>query len=137
MGVKDVFYNVAPRAIYDEKMYHALLKKGPLKHIRPEAARKLVEGAVEYAQRFDLAPHPDYRVARLIFGDIAASACAEEFVYGKDGKPFFFAGPHDDLARCDFILRALERTCGPRGYDYVLPVKHPNEPKEYEYDLPY
>jgi len=122
LGVKNVFFNVLPRAIYDRKIYDHLLQQGRVRHIRPETARKLVEGAVEYARRFDLPPHADYRVAKPIFGDIKAEACTEEFVYGHDGKPYFFAGPHDDMARCHFIMRALERACGPEGFHYTIPV---------------
>ena len=41
---------------------------------------------------------------------------------GKEGKPFFFAGPNDHFARCEEILHALERVCGPDGYHYAMPI---------------
>jgi hypothetical protein len=127
LGVKDVFCDVVPRTVYDNRVFDKLLKQGPVRHIQPEAARKLVEGAVEFARRFDLEPHPDYRVGKLIFGDIVAGACTQEFVYGKNGKPYFFAGPHDSPDRCHFIMRALERSCGSGGYHYTIPVVNPDE----------
>jgi hypothetical protein len=125
LGVKNVFLNIVPRAVYDVKIYDHLLKQGPVQHFKPECARKLVEGAVEYARSLELPPHPDYRVGKLIFGDISAEACAEQFVFGRQGKPFFFAGPHDNAARCEEILRTLSRVCGPGGYDFVVPLGPP------------
>jgi len=122
LGVKNVFLNIAPRAKYDLKVYDHLMEQGPVQHVSPEYVRKLVEGAVEYARALELPPHPDYRVGKLIFGDILAEACPEQFVFGHKGKPFFYSGPHDNAARCDEILRTLHRVCGPDGYDYIIPI---------------
>jgi hypothetical protein len=122
LGVKNIHLDIVPRAIYDNKIYDRLLRQGPVQHFKPECARKLVEGTVEYARRLELPPHRDYRVGKLIFGDISVEACPEEFVFGKDGNPFFFAGPHDDAARCREILQTLGRVCGPDGYHFALPA---------------
>ena len=122
LGVKNVMVNIVPRAVYDVKIFDRLLQRGPLRHFPLECALKLVEDAVEYAAGLEFPPHPDYRVGKLIFGDVSAETCTEQFVFGHGGKPFFFAGPHDHAARCDEILRTLHRVCGPGGYDYVLPM---------------
>lgn len=124
LGVKDLFLNIIPRAVYSKKIYDHVLKQGPVQHLKPECARKLVEGAVEYAATLELPPHADYRVGKLIFGDISADACPQEFVFGRDGKPFFCAGPNDHAARCEEILRTLNRVCGPDGYHFVVPILH-------------
>jgi hypothetical protein len=126
LGVKDVFTDIVPRASYDLKIYNKIVRQSALKSAPPERACKLVEGAVRYASALGLPPHPDYATAELIFGDVAAEACAEEFAYGKDGKPFFFAGPNDDSYKCQQILRTLEKHCGPGGYTYVIPVEEPS-----------
>jgi len=125
LGVKDLIMNVAPRARYDEGLYDKLRRQTRLLPMKPECARKLVEGAVEYALDLGLPPHPDYRIARLIFGDIPADACDETFIYGKDGKPFYMAGPYDSPARVRQILNALEKARGPGGYHFLAPVQGP------------
>jgi hypothetical protein len=89
--------------------------------VSPACARKIVEGAVEYARALGLHPHPDYHKTKGIFGDIDAGECPDEFEFGKDGKPFFIAGPNDTPERCRQILRALEQARGPGGYDYLIP----------------
>jgi len=125
LGVKDAFANIAPRASYDRDLYAKVAARSGLIPLRPECARKLVESAVRYALDLGLPPHADYRTARLIFGDIPAEACTEEYAFGKDGKPFFVAGPHDSHARCEQILRTLHDRCGPEGYHFLVPVRGP------------
>jgi len=122
LGVKDVIMNVAPRAQYEANLYQKLKERYTLIPLKPECARKLVEGAVEYAEDLGLAPHPDYGTARLIFGDVDAAACQEQYEYGSEGKPFFVAGPHDDAAKCKYVLHSLHQRCGPHGYHFILPA---------------
>ena len=126
LGVKDVIMNVAPRARYDRDLYGKLADQATLVPLKPECARKLVEGAVEYARDLGLPPYPDYRTAKLIFGDVVAEACSEQYVYGKNGKPFFVAGPYDGPLKCRQILRTLENHVGPDGYHFLMPVGGPH-----------
>jgi hypothetical protein len=97
----------------------------------PACARKLVEGGVAYAADLGLSPHPDYRIASLIFGDVDAATCDREFTYGKDGKPFFVAGPYDGPARCHQVMQALASHKRPDEYHYIVPV-HPDELEGFE-----
>ena len=48
--------SVAPRAIYLRDMYERLAARSKLIPMQPQCARKLVEGAVEYARNLGLAP---------------------------------------------------------------------------------
>jgi len=121
LGVKDVMMDVAPRVRYDRDLFGRLARQRRLTQLRPECARKLVEGAVRYALDLGLPPHDDYRTAKLIFGDIPAEACSEEYVFGKDGKPHFIAGPYDSSDRCEHIIRTLQNACGPGGYHFLVP----------------
>jgi hypothetical protein len=122
LGVKDVVVDIAPEALYRKNVYEKLLARCALIRMKPECARKLVEGAVQYALDMELPPHADYRIARRIFGDISAEACSEEFTYGKDGKPLFISGPYDDSAKCQRVLRLMEKHCGPGGSHYIMRV---------------
>ncbi len=121
LGVKNVMIDVVPRARYDRDVYGRIADQARLVPLKPECARKLVEGAVAYAMEFGLTPHRDYHTAKLIFGDVDPTACTEQYRYGKDGKPFFVAGPYDGPAKCRQILLALENRLGPDGYHFVMP----------------
>jgi len=122
LGVKDVLLDVTSRSRYDWQVCGKLFRDHEIVKLKPEEARKLVEGAVEYAGELGFPPHRDYPKARRIFGDIDASACTEQFVYGKDGKPCFVAGPYDSPSRCRRITSTLTDRCGPDGFHYLMPL---------------
>jgi hypothetical protein len=121
LGVKDAFGDIVPRSTYAEKLLDRLDEQYEMVEIAPAAARKLIEGAVDYAASLGLQPHSDYNKVKTIFGDIDADACEEEFEYGSDGKPLFTAGPYDTPERCYQILSILEHTCGRDGFHYLVP----------------
>jgi hypothetical protein len=122
LGVKDVIIDVTSRFHYDGKFHRTHRSLGTKEAIRPAKARKLVEEAVAYAHTLGLPPHADYPSAARLFGDIDPAECTETFEFGKDGKPFFIAGPHDTPERCRRILAAVERACGPEGFHYTMPM---------------
>ena len=64
-------------------------------------------------------PDRDYYYAREIFGDIDPASCPEAIEYGTDGKPFYVAGPYDDVER---IMDRLTRKLGPDGFHFVAPL---------------
>lgn len=121
LGVKDVFVRVEPLGTYQE-FYESFSENYDLVDLRPECARKLVEGAVAYAGKFGLQPHRDYRKASPIFRDFDAGACPEEFDYGKDGRPVFIRGPNDSPEFCRRVLNTLENHAGADNHDSVIPL---------------
>jgi hypothetical protein len=99
-------------AIEPEGTYAGTIRKiekagGPMCKVAPEYLAKLVYAAVDYAQSFGFAPHPDYRHARMLLAGVDATQCQDEFVFGKDGKPLYFQGPHDSPAKVKTIMQRL------------------------------
>jgi hypothetical protein len=121
LGVKDAFGGVTTRAQYQD-VYDKVVERCAMAELEPPAVRKLVEGAVEYARRLGLPPHPNYGKLKAIFAGIDPNECPKEFTYGCDGKPLFVSGPHDSTERCRQIIATLNRTCGPGNYDYLMAV---------------
>ncbi|MFQ5825644.1 MAG: hypothetical protein ACE5JB_16520, partial [bacterium] len=80
------------------------------------------EGAVAYAKDLGFSPHPDYRIANKILGDIDPDVCPMSFEFGKDGKPFFIAGPYDTPKKCKMIMDTLTKRCGQDGFHYMVPA---------------
>jgi hypothetical protein len=121
LGVKNAMYK-----IMDSSEYTGLLKdihSNPYEQPQPQSpayARKLIEDALAYAADLGFEPHPDYRIARLILGDIDTAECPESFVFGKGGKPFYVNGPNDTPSMQRRTLKQLERRCGPDGYHYRM-----------------
>jgi hypothetical protein len=125
LGVKNVIVDIAGRFTYDSQM-RKMRSNFAAKEVSPACARKIVEKAVEYARGLGFHPHPDYQKGKMIFGDIDAGECKEEFEFGKDGQPLFIAGPRDTPERCRQILRTLDQSCGPGGFHYLIPFADPD-----------
>lgn len=121
LGVKDAFH-----AVLLERQYIEMKRRFPAEQqlvpIHPTCLRKLVEGAVTYAEELGIAPHQDYFKARRIFLDLEPEACPTSFEYGKDGKPFYVAGPYDSTSQSKRIVNLLTKRCGPDGFHYLLPL---------------
>ena len=122
LGVKDVITMIGPEWKWNERLQQQRDSGRRLDKISPEAARKLVEGSVEYARSPGIAPHRDWIHASPIFGDVDASLCLTEFEFGKDGKPLFVAGPYDTPERVQQIMSALANSTGEGNYHYMLPT---------------
>ena len=118
LGVKSAFANPAISVFeYEGRLVHGqATKQVPCD---PAFAVKLIQGAYEYAKQLGFSPDPDYYYAREIFGNIDPASCQETIEYGKDGKPFYVAGPYDDVEE---IMDRLTRRLGPDGFHYLAPV---------------
>ena len=68
---------------------------------------------VEYARKLGFEPHADYGRAA---GYLGAWDGECELTFGRDGKPMYIFGPHDDGEK---IIRKLRRRLGDGNYDFV------------------
>ncbi|HVU24117.1 MAG TPA: UPF0149 family protein [Opitutus sp.] len=121
LGVKDAFgesevLEAELRDLIDERLPESL--RTP---IHPTCAKKLIEGAIVYAEQFGFAPHRDYRKARRVLSGIDSALCPTDFIYGRDGRPCYIRGPDDTEERVDRVLAVLAARCGADGFDYEDP----------------
>ena len=115
LGVKNAYWNIISEWEFD-KLKRKLEGLGPLHPATPEQFAKLIYDAVEYAQALSLAPHPEYKHAKLLLAGIDASRCTDVFTFGKDGKPLFINGPHDSPEKIKIILHKIRSA----GGDFML-----------------
>ena len=99
LGAKLAVYEDCDREDYRPRIRDHYQSRFPMVSVEPCCARKLVEQAVQYAQRLGLAPHPDYKKAARVFGGVQAAQCAQQFTFGCRGKPFYRRGPRETEAR--------------------------------------
>jgi hypothetical protein len=78
-----------------------------------ELGRQIVYGAIGYARELGFEPHPDFGRAA---GYLGAWDGECELTFGRDGKPMYIFGPHDDGEK---IIRKLRRRLGDGNYDFV------------------
>jgi hypothetical protein len=81
-----------------------------------ELVQHLVWGAVEYARGLGFEPHHDLWAAA---GHLERLQGPSAISFGKDGKPFYVEGPHDDATR---HLRTLERSVGKGNFSFEMSV---------------
>ena len=123
LGVKDLTPYFGSESGWKQRMEHLNSGEGGMYAESPEAVRKLVEGAVEYAKSFGIEPCREWASAAHIFGDIDSSQCLKEFTYGRDGKPTFIAGPNDGPARIQQILNILSENPGDGNFHFMIPAE--------------
>jgi hypothetical protein len=122
MGVKNCFGRICSGPQY-RSFRESMTNPGRIfKKIDPSSARRLIEDAIAYADRFGINPHPDFRTARLILGDIDSSVATQCFEMGREGKPFFVSGPYQSPAECRTIIARLAAKCGPDGFHFISPT---------------
>ncbi len=122
LGVKNGFYAELTHTKFLNMVEGLAGMEYPLVDIDPPCARKIVAGAVEYANQLGFVPHDSYPPADALFGDIDADSCSTEYVFGKDGKPCFISGPHDTPAKIRKVVRTLTDRVGEDNFDYMLRV---------------
>ncbi len=79
----------------------------------------MIYASIEYAAQFGFEPQKDFALSQYLLVPRGELEEPYQLTFGKDGKPFFIAGPYDNVAR---ILKQLEKTAGPGNYDFLAPI---------------
>lgn len=114
LGPKVEYRSSLPKTVHD---FFAVFGGRPV--AAPlELAQHLVLGAAEYARGlgFEPAAEADFDVTR---GHLGRWEGPSAIGFGRQGKPFFIAGPNDDAAR---IIRQLERSVGRGNFDFMVGI---------------
>ena len=77
-------------------------------------AQAIVYGSIEYAKSFGLRPHRDFEATKEHLGQPNELI---ELSFGRNGKPCYIQGPHDDTPG---ILKALKNHLGEGNFDYLM-----------------
>jgi len=119
LGIKNAFGRVISQSDYRgylrQVAEHQHMVAGDL-----NLAAKIIRDSIAYARQFGFRPNRDTGQAMLVLGNADPDQCTVEVpLGGEDGKPFFFAGPYDDVGR---IIAKLTKAVGPEGFHYLLPL---------------
>jgi hypothetical protein len=88
---------------------------GPPVQAPLELVRHVVFGAVDYARGLGFEPHPDFARGASLLGEWEPGS--SDVTFGRDGKPMFINGPHDDTYA---ILATLRKSVGAGNYDSLI-----------------
>lgn len=84
----------------------------------PHLAAKIVEEAALMGVHLDFSIPPECFPVMTLLDRFDPDRADEDVPLGAQGKPFYIAGPHDDV---DGILEHLEQRLGADGFHYMVP----------------
>jgi hypothetical protein len=123
LGVKDTFCRTD---ISEELFQHDFMPKTYRDHapisISPALAHEIVYGGIEYAAQFGFRPQRDFKLSQYILDPPGMHPRSGTVKFGKEGKPCYISGPHDDVQA---IMNQLMRTAGEGNFDYLAHVGQP------------
>jgi hypothetical protein len=120
LGLKNTYANAGfSRTRYENEVRSRIFRGAPPEECPVELAHQMIYASIEYAARFGFQPEKDFALSQYLLAPRGELEEPYELTFGKNGKPLFIAGPHDNVAR---ILKQLEKTAGPGNYDFLAPL---------------
>ena len=121
LGIKDVVFQHIEESEF-ESVIASAGEAAPLYPVDPCYARKLLREAAAYAASLGLRPYRGFAAVELLFGEVRAWDCTEEFQFGCDGKPRYVVGPGESIRQVARRVGTLVERLGAEGFDFVIPV---------------
>lgn len=122
-GVKDALWKIDISLKQIERDMPRLCSGNPLS-CETSLAHEIIYGAVQYARKYGFEPHLDFTKASLILDPPETYPPSHQVNFGKDGKPFFVAGPYDNSQA---IYNKLMHTAGEGNFNYLLMIDGPED----------
>jgi hypothetical protein len=121
LGLKNTLAKVGvPLAEYRREVRNTIFHGAKPKECPPELAHQMIYSAIDYAAQFGFEPEKDWALTQYLVVPRGELEEPYHLEFGKDGKPFFIAGPYDNVQR---ILRQLDKTAGQGNYHYIVPME--------------
>ncbi|NOQ16458.1 MAG: hypothetical protein GQ581_05320 [Methyloprofundus sp.] len=123
LGIKQVRFKTLALPEYEKVFKPSIMKSHgdyAFTKLKPACAKKLLEGAEEYAKNNGMSNHKDYPALKTIFGEEKLGRCWSRYKFGKDKMPFYVKGPNESDADSKRILRKLEENCGAGNFQFRL-----------------
>ncbi len=120
LGLKNTFANAGFSSTrYQNEVRNTIFRETKPQACPIELAHQMIYASIEYAARFGFQPEKDFALSQHMLAPRGELEEPYQLTFGKNGKPFFVAGPRDNAAR---ILKQLEKAAGPGNYDYLVPM---------------
>ncbi|MFQ6037019.1 MAG: hypothetical protein ACE5L7_12015 [Candidatus Aminicenantales bacterium] len=119
LGLRNTFCNADISPEEYQRMKLTTFREAVLVPCSPEKVCKIIFGAVEYARGLGFTPHRDFALSRLVLEGLAEKECDFELEFGREGKPLYIAGLHDDF---NTIIETLKKNVGEGNFDFIVPL---------------
>lgn len=116
LGVKDAMPPRTVDRIKFKEVVEALFNLFPGKpqEVPLEVAQGMIFSACEYAESLGFQPHKDFEKTRAHIGEWDGMIRIE---CGRNGKPFYVNGPHDNPTK---IMETLKKSRGEGNFDFMI-----------------
>jgi hypothetical protein len=125
LGLKNTFCNADfSLSRYKTELLPKIYLEGKPVQCPIPLAHQIIYGGIAFAQQFGFEPNKDFKLSQYVLDDKDSIEPCEDVEFGKDGKPFFIAGPDDNV---EHIIRQLESRVGKGNFEYlvrVMPHEH-------------
>jgi hypothetical protein len=120
LGLKNTFARAGfSRARYHDEVPGKLFHEMKSTQCPVELAHQMIYASIDYAAQFGFTPEKDYALTQYMLAPRGELEELYDLTFGRNGKPFFVAGPYDNATH---IIKQLEKTAGPGNYDYLIPI---------------
>ncbi|MCX7046974.1 MAG: hypothetical protein NTX50_15980 [Candidatus Sumerlaeota bacterium] len=120
LGLKSCFCNADfTKDEYRERLRDRHEKELGIEKCPLELAHHLIYGGIDYAAQFGFKPVEDFEVAQFVLEEKGKFPPCPDVSFGQDGKPFYIAGPRDNV---DYIMRVLKQKVGEGNFNFLVPV---------------
>lgn len=119
LGVKDVDLNPRQSPQTIQEMVLASEEFGnSMLPCSAELVAKLVHGGVAWAQKLGFEPANGFLAAQKLLEGLDPAACDTPVEFGRDGKPYYMAGPYDNVAQ---VIAKLQKVVG-EDFELMTPA---------------
>jgi hypothetical protein len=118
LGLKDTLFQFA----LDSYGYHEFMERTNAQSEMIQCdlgeAHNLIYGAIDFAAENGFKPQKDFVITKQILDENLIDDRIDDIEFGRNGRPFYFAGPYDNTRQ---IIETLEKNVGKGNFDVVLP----------------
>ncbi len=120
LGLKNTFARTGfSRTRYENEFSGSIFHEEGSVECPLELAHQMIYESIDYAAQFGFEPEKDFASSQFLLAPRGELKEPYKLTFGQNGKPFFVAGPRDNVAR---IINQLEKTAGPGNFHYFAPI---------------
>lgn len=117
LGLKNTFCNVDfPAWRYETEVRDKVYREEEPVECPVGLAHHIIYGAIEFAGGFGFKPNRDFKLSQYILEPMESLEPFEGIEFGKDGRPFYIAGPGDNV---EYVMRQLEQVVGHENFGFL------------------
>jgi hypothetical protein len=116
LGLKDTYYEMDYNEATFDDMIASTSGEVEMMLADPDLVFNIIYGGIEYAEDLGFEPHKDFKVTEFLLPPVEEVPFLP-IEFGQQGRPYFYAGPHDNIPK---IKAILDKSVGPGAYGFMV-----------------